>query len=145
PGRPARPPTGSLRRRVTHVPFVRCYCAVATRLTYTTGTRSPDLDAEFEAALAAARGSEPQPLAHLVGGRDLELGPVFAREDPSHRIRTATRAREGAELAAEAVDQARQAQRDWRRLPWTERVATLRAAMRLIDERKVELAATVSL
>ena len=40
---------------------------MATRLTYTTGTRSAELDHAFEAALAAAREREPEPLAHLVG------------------------------------------------------------------------------
>jgi len=45
---------------------------MATRLTYTTGSRSPELDRAFEAALADAR--EPEPLPHLVGGRDAAAG-----------------------------------------------------------------------
>jgi 1-pyrroline-5-carboxylate dehydrogenase len=118
---------------------------MATRLTYTTGARSPELDRTFEAALAGARAQDPEPLAHLVGGRDLDAGEAFAREDPSRREHVASRAREGAELVAEAVDAARAAQREWRRLPHSERVSFLRAAARLIDERKLELAATVSL
>ena len=118
---------------------------MATRLTYTTGTRSPELDRGFESALGAARAAEPQPLAHLVAGHDADVGPVFAREDPSHRYRTASRAREGEEVAAAAVESARQAQRDWRRLPYGERLVPLRAAARLIDERKLELAAAISL
>ena len=33
---------------------------MATRLTYTTGTRSAELDREFEAALAEARNRDPK-------------------------------------------------------------------------------------
>ncbi len=117
----------------------------STRLTYTTGVRSPELDRDFEAALAAARGEEPSPLAHLVDGHEVEVGAVFAREDPSRRHRTASRAREGVEPVGAAVDAARRAQREWRRLPHGERLALLRATARLIDERKIELAAIVSL
>jgi len=118
---------------------------MATRLTYTTGARSPELDRAFETALAEAREREPEPLAHLVGGRDVDAGETFDREDPSRSEHVASRAREGAELAAEAVDAARAAQREWRRLPHAERVAILRATERLIDGRKLELAATVSM
>jgi 1-pyrroline-5-carboxylate dehydrogenase len=118
---------------------------MATRLTYTTGARSPELDRAFEAALAEAREREAEPLAHLVSGRDAAVGEPFAREDPSRREQVASRAREGAELAAEAVEAARSAQREWRRLPHAERVASLRATERLIDERKLELAAAISL
>ncbi len=118
---------------------------MATRLTYTTGSRSPELDSAFETALADARELEREPLAHLVGGRDVAAGEPFAREDPSRREHVASRAREGSELAVEAVEAARAAQREWRRLPHTERVALLRATEGLIDERKLELAASISL
>lgn len=117
---------------------------MATRLTYTTGARSPELDRAFEAALAEARECEAEPLAHLVSGRDLTVGDSFAREDPSRRDSIAARAYEGAEAVAEAVEAAQVAQRDWRRLPYTERVSALRATERLIEERKLELAAAIS-
>ncbi|MFL5960010.1 MAG: aldehyde dehydrogenase family protein [Gaiellaceae bacterium] len=118
---------------------------MATRLTYTTGSRSPELDRAFETALAEARGRGAEPLAHLVAGREVSAGEAFSREDPSRRERVASRAHEGAGLAADAVGAARTAQREWRRLPHSERVALLRATERLIDERKLELAATISL
>ncbi len=118
---------------------------MATRLTYTTGSRDADLDRAFDAALAEVREREAEPLAHLGGGRDVEAGEPFEREDPSRRRRIASRAREGAELVPEAVDAARAAQREWRRLPYAERLAFLREAARLIGERKLELAATVSM
>jgi len=119
---------------------------MTTRLTYTTGSRSPELDRAFERALAEARDREAdEPLTHLVGGNDVTAGEPFEREDPSRRERIASRAREGQEVATEAVEQARAAQREWRRLPHTERVALVRATERLIDERKLDIAATVSL
>ena len=118
---------------------------MATRLTYTTGARSAELDRAFEAALAAARGREAEPLAHLVAGRDLLAGEPFAREDPSRREHVASRAHEGAAVVADAVAAASAAQRDWRQLPHPERVTVLRATERLIDERKLELAAAISL
>jgi 1-pyrroline-5-carboxylate dehydrogenase len=117
---------------------------MATRLTYTTGSRSPELDRAFEAALAEARERESEPLAHLVAGRDVTVGDEFAREDPSRRRHIASHAHEGAEAVPEAVEAAHAAQREWRRLPHGERVAALRATERLIDERKLELAAAIS-
>jgi 1-pyrroline-5-carboxylate dehydrogenase len=118
---------------------------MATRLTYTTGSRSPELDRAFETALAEARESEAEPLPHIVRGRDVPTGDEFERRDPSRRERVATRAREGREVVEDAVDVARAAQREWRRLPHAERVASLRATQRLIDEHKLDLAATISL
>jgi 1-pyrroline-5-carboxylate dehydrogenase len=118
---------------------------MATRLTYTTGSRSAELDRAFEVALAEAREREAEPLTHLVGGREVAAGEAFDREDPSRREQVASRAREGAELAAEAVEAAQAAQREWRRLPHAERVAVLRATERMIDDRKLELAAAISL
>ena len=118
---------------------------MATRLTYTTGSRSPELDRAFETALEEAREGEAEPLAHIVRGRDVESGETFEREDPSRRERVATRAREGSEVVEDAVHAARNAQREWRRLPHSERVSVLRATERLIEERKLDLAATVSL
>jgi 1-pyrroline-5-carboxylate dehydrogenase len=117
---------------------------MATRLTYTTGARSAELDRAFETALAEAREREPEPLTHLVGGREIEAGDAFEREDPSRREQVASRAREGAAVASEAVEAARAAQREWRRLPHAERIAALRATEQLIDERKLELAAAIS-
>src|SRR3954447_308721 len=118
---------------------------MATRLTYTTGSRSAELDRAFEAALADARERDTEPLAHLVGGRDVSAGDRFEREDPSRREHVASRAHEGAELVGEAVESARAAQREWRRLPYAERLALLRATESPIQERKLELAAAISM
>src|SRR4051794_38619503 len=87
---------------------------MATRLTYTTGSRSAELDRAFEAALADARERDAEPLAHLVGGRDVLAGDPFEREDPSRREHVASRSHEGAGLVGEAVESARPAQRGGR-------------------------------
>ena len=117
---------------------------MATRLTYTTGSRSPELDEAFERELAAVREREPEPLMHLVAGREVASGEQFDREDPSRAEHVASRAHEGHDVVADAVEGARAAQREWRRLPHGDRVAVLRAAERLIEERKLELAAAIS-
>jgi hypothetical protein len=73
--------------------------AMATRLTYTTGARSPELDRAFESALAEVREREPEPLAHLVGGRDRAggtsgltgkggLGPYYVQQFAREQSRT---------------------------------------------------------
>jgi hypothetical protein len=77
---------------------------MASRLTYTTGSRSAELDRAFEAALADARGREAEALAHRVGGQDVSTGDLFERrEDPSRREDVASRAHEGPELVGEAL------------------------------------------
>src|SRR2546421_430323 len=115
------------------------------RLTYTTGSRSPELDRACEAALADVGASDAEPLTHLIAGQELATGEVFEREDPSRTYAVASRASEGADVAAAAVQIASAAQREWRRAPYTDRLALLRATARLIDERKLELAATISM
>ena len=92
---------------------------MAARLTYTTGARSPELDRAFEAALADAREREPEPppLTHFVAGREVAVGEPFDRADPSRHAHIVSRAREGAEVVDEAVESAKAAQREWRRLP----------------------------
>src|SRR3954452_22978477 len=77
--------------------------AMATRLTYTSGTRTPELDAAFEAWLAAAREDGGAPPAHLVAGDERDDGPELVREDPSRAGAVASRAREA---PAGVVDEA---------------------------------------
>src|SRR4051794_41822933 len=67
---------------------------MATRLTYTSGTRTHELDAAFEACLAAAREDTRDPLAHLVAGGERDDGPELVREDPSRTGAGASRARQ---------------------------------------------------
>ncbi len=118
---------------------------MAARMTYTTGAPSAELDTTFEAALAAARAADAAPLPHLVGGQPRDDGAVLEREDPSRTDAVASRAHEGVEVVSEALARARAAQPAWRGLPYEERCRLLREAARLIGERRLELAAAVSL
>ena len=115
-----------------------------TRLTYTTGT-SAEVDEPFEDALAAARAAEATPLPHRFGGGPDERGPTIEREDPARSAHVVSRAHEGAEVVADALASARAATRDWRRLPYGERCTLLRNAARLIGERRIEIAAAMSM
>lgn len=119
---------------------------MTTRITYTTGDRSPALDAAFEEALARARSSGGDPRPHLVGGREVSEGPVFEREDPAHSSVVASRAHEGgSSVVAEAIRAARAAAAEWRRLPFEERCSYLRAVAARLAERRMELAAEITL
>jgi len=117
---------------------------MATRLTYTTGT-SAEVDEAFEQELAAVRASAAEPLPHLVGGEEVVNGEPFEREDPSRREHVASRAREGAGVVAHALARARDAAPAWRRLPYEERALLLRRAARLMAERRIEIAAAMSM
>src|SRR3954466_4169264 len=119
---------------------------MATRLTYTSGTRTPELDAEFERCLAAARAAAHDPLPHVVGGTERTDGAESAREDPSRAGEIASRAREAPdELVHQAVAVAAEAQRDWRAMSVAERCALMRAAADEIRGRVMEIAAVVTL
>jgi 1-pyrroline-5-carboxylate dehydrogenase len=119
---------------------------VTTRLTYTSGAASPETDAAFEAALAAARRAPAGPLPHVVGGVASYDGPAFERRDPSDTGRVASRAHEAPPgLVAAAVERARAAQPAWRRTDLADRCAALRRAGAAIGERHLELAAAVTL
>lgn len=117
---------------------------MSTRITYTTGT-SAAVDDAFEDALAAVRASQADPLPHLVGGVPVEIGEPIEREDPSRTERIASRAREGVDVVADALARARAAAPAWRRLPYEERCELLRGAARLIAERRIEIAAAMSM
>ena len=95
---------------------------MATRLTYTSGTRTPELDAAFERCLEAARGDAHDPLPHVVGGAERGEGDAFAREDPSRSGEIASRARQAGEyVVRDAIAVAAEAQRDWRATPVADR------------------------
>jgi 1-pyrroline-5-carboxylate dehydrogenase len=125
---------------------VRQGIEMAVRLTYTSGAIDSAAHAEFERHLLSARGAEPPPWPHVIGGRPHSRGPVFERADPSLIGRIASRAHM-AEVGtvALAVEAARGACRAWRRTPYPERLTQLAAVARAISKRHLELAAVMSL
>jgi 1-pyrroline-5-carboxylate dehydrogenase len=119
---------------------------VTTRLTYTSGSAAPETDAEFEAALAAARSGPAEPLPHVAAGTESFDGPAFERRDPSRTDRIASRAHEApAGLVEEAIARARAAQPEWRQLGVAERCALLRRVGAAIGERHMRMAAAVTM
>ncbi len=117
---------------------------MTTRLTYTTGT-STEIDEAFEDALAAVRASGAEPLPHRVGGGEDERGAPIEREDPARSDHVVSRAHEGTEVVRDALAHARAAAPEWRRLPYGERCSLLRGAAQLIGERRIEIAAAMSM
>ena len=118
-----------------------------TRLTYTSGGLGSETDEEFEARLAAARAAGGgAPLPHVIGGKEVVEGERFERRDPCSDDALASRAHAAApDVVARAVEAARDAAGDWRRTPWAQRCALLRAVAAGIGERHLELAAIASL
>jgi 1-pyrroline-5-carboxylate dehydrogenase len=120
---------------------------MSTRLTYTSGGLGAETDEEFESRLAAARAAEGgEPLPHVIGGSPVGAGEVFERVDPCTDDRVASRAHAATpDVVARAVDAADGAAPGWRRTPYAERCALLRAVADGIGERHLELSAVASL
>ena len=120
---------------------------MSTRLTYTSGELGAETDAEFEDRLASARAAGGgEPLPHAISGAHVAGGEAFNRVDPCTDDAVASRAFAAPpEIVARAVDAARVAAGAWRRTPWAQRCALLRAVADGIAERHLELAAVVSL
>lgn len=120
----------------------------ATKITYT--STDIDFDAfhrQFDEALARVRAECGQEFPLYVEGRAVPgAGEPIVDVSP---VDTSLVLGRFAAAAAAQVDQAvaaaRSAQKAWARLPWQERVATLRRAAGLVRERKFELAALMSL
>ncbi len=118
------------------------------KITYTSA--SGDLDAfhrQFDAALAAVQAAAGQRYPCFIAGRAVEsrAEPLVDRSPIDTSVVLATFACANPAHVDEAARAAKAAQRGWARLPWPERVATMRQAARLIRERKYELAAIMAL
>ncbi|ULN48252.1 aldehyde dehydrogenase family protein [Mycolicibacterium goodii] len=117
---------------------------MSTRVNYASTNTDADTAAAFEAALEKGRTAGGT-LAHLIGGREVNTGEVFARVNPAHPGEIVTEAHAGDEsVVAAAVVAAKQAQRDWRRTSTVKRAEGLRAAQREFQDRLVEIAGIVS-
>jgi 1-pyrroline-5-carboxylate dehydrogenase len=120
----------------------------ATKVTYTTA--NVDLDAfhrDFDAALVRLRTTLGATYPLYIGGRPVDAArPPFADRSPiDTRVILGHFASATPAHIHAAVGAAKRAQRTWGRLPWRERVGTLRHAAGLIRQRKFDLAATMSL
>jgi 1-pyrroline-5-carboxylate dehydrogenase len=118
------------------------------KITYTSA--SGDLEEfhhRFDVALDAVRQAAGARHPFYVGGEAVDHGgePLLDRSPIDTGLVLGRFAVATAGDVDRAVAAARAAQRGWARMPWRERLATLRRAAALIRERKYELAALMSL
>ena len=117
---------------------------MSTRVNYASTNTDTGTAAAFEAALSKAR-NVGSPLGHLIGGRHIDTGELFARVNPAHPSEVVTEAHAADDgLVGEAVTAAREAQRQWRKTSTIERAEALRAAQREFQARLVEIAGILS-
>jgi 1-pyrroline-5-carboxylate dehydrogenase len=116
-------------------------------LTYSTMFDPPPaLHARFEAALAAVRSAPPAEHPMLIGGRDERALRQFDVKSPIDTRLPLGRFQVGDAMhAAAATDAAKAAFPGWAATPWAERVALLRRAAGLIEERVYEIGAVLAL
>jgi 1-pyrroline-5-carboxylate dehydrogenase len=117
------------------------------RLTYSTMFDPPEsLHARFEAALDDAHAALGATHAMRIGSDDVVTGSTIELRSPIDRDRLVGRFASGAAADADrAVVAAGAAYRAWSRRPWRERVALLRRAAALIEERVWFLSACLSI
>ena len=117
------------------------------RLTYATMfDPPPSLHLSFDAALVQVRGRLGTDHAMCIGGEPRTSGRWFELRSPIDRDCLLGRFPLGsAQDAADAVAAAQAAAPAWAATPYTERIALLRRAAALIEERVFELAAALAL
>jgi 1-pyrroline-5-carboxylate dehydrogenase len=118
------------------------------KITYTSASGDlGEFHRRFDAALEAVRSAAGARQPFYIAGEPVDHGgdPLMDRSPIDTSLVLARFAAAGPADVDRAVAAARQAQRDWGRRPWGERLAILRRAATLIRERKYELAALMSL
>ena len=118
------------------------------KITYTSA--SGDLEEfhrRFDTALAGVRAAAGGRYLCRIGGEGVETGgePLEDRSPIDTGLLLGRFATAGPAEVDRAVTVAREAQRDWARRPWRERVELLTRAAGLIRQRKYDLAALMSL
>jgi 1-pyrroline-5-carboxylate dehydrogenase len=122
--------------------------AAQSKITYTSANVDWDLfHRQFDAALARVRSQLGRTYPLYIGGApaDSSSAPIIDTSPMDTAIVLGRFAAATPQHVAVAVTAARRAQTGWARRDWTERVAILRGAARLIRERKFDLAAVMSL
>jgi 1-pyrroline-5-carboxylate dehydrogenase len=120
---------------------------MAFKLTYATMFDPPEaLHQNFEAALERVRGRLGRRHGMLIDGEDHLTGRFRAKTTPIDRdLVLGEFALGDAGDAALAVEAAARAFPAWRRTPWTERIAILRRAAGIVEERVYEIGAALAL
>ncbi len=117
------------------------------KLTYATMFNPPEeMHVRYEAALAKVKAGLGKEHGMLIAGQERYAAEKFEDRAPHDSSLLLGVFQKGSEThAAEAMSAARKAFPAWSRTPWQERVALVRKAADLIDERIFEMAAVVSL
>lgn len=117
------------------------------QLTYATMFDPPEaLHERFEAALTKRKQHLGQPGAMLINGEDQRADEEFAITNPANTDQLlATFPRGTSDDADQALQAARAAAESWGNTPWQERIALLRRAADLLDERIFDQAAVTTL
>jgi acyl-CoA reductase-like NAD-dependent aldehyde dehydrogenase len=117
------------------------------KLTYSTMFAPPrELHERFDAALARVRGQLGEDHGLFIDGAFVPRAEHIEKYNPADTRERLGRFAQASVTDVElAVAAARRAWPAWRRTPWQERVALLRRAARLVDERLYDMAAIVSL
>jgi len=117
------------------------------RLTYATMYDPPEeLHQNYEAALAYVRDSMGAEHAMIIDGQDAHAAQKFEDRSPINQDWVLGSFQSGTEEDAHrALEAAQRAVPAWGRMPWKERVETMRRAADQIDARVYEIAAVLSL
>ena len=117
------------------------------KLTYSTMFDPPPaLHARFDAALGEVKSRFGRDYPMWIGGGAREGVSTFEVRSPiDHDWLLGRFPRGGAQDVAAAVDAAQRAYAAWAAMPWRERVAALRRAAALIEERVYEISAAVAI
>ncbi len=117
------------------------------KLTYATMFNPPEeLHTRFEEALATWQGKLGQEYALIIDGKDQFTAEKFEKRSPANTDLVLGVFQKGGVAEAEAaLKAARKAFPVWSKMPWQERVALLRKAADLIDQRIFEIGAAMAL
>jgi len=117
------------------------------KLTYATMFNPPEeLHARFEAALQKIKASLGQEHAMFIDGKDVLAKEKFEDRNPANTDEVLGIFEKGdAADAHAAIQAARKAACMWEHTPWQQRVALIRKAAAIMDERIFEIGAVVSL
>ena len=117
------------------------------KLTYATMFNPPEeLHTRFEDALAKVKAGFGREHAMIIGGKERKAGKTFEDRSPINTDWVLGVFQQGgAQDAQDAITAARSAAKDWAKRTWQERLALLRKAADLIDERIFEFGAVITL
>ena len=117
------------------------------RLTYSTMFTPPEeLHTGFDEAVASLKANLGQEYGMIINGQDHFSAEKYENRSPINQDHVLGIFQKGtADDAGAALAAARRAAKDWGRTPWEERVALMRRAADIMDERIFEFGAVISM